>query len=91
MYERLNQPDSALAHYERLVTGHDLQRIFTSDASYLAATYKRLGELYEARGERAKATDYYTRFVELWRNADPELEPAVQDVRGRIARLAGER
>ena len=61
-----------------------------SDAEVLPATYKRLGELYEARGERAKAADYYTRFVNLWKDADAELQPAVRDVRGRLARLSGE-
>jgi hypothetical protein len=32
----------------------------------------------------------YGRFVDLGKEADPELQPVVQDVRARIARLAGE-
>jgi hypothetical protein len=28
--------------------------------------------------------------VELWKNADPELQPAVRDIRERLARLAKE-
>ena len=61
------------------------------DDSYgLAPTFQRLGELYEARGDRAKALEYYGRLVDLWKGADPELQPVVRDVRVRMARLASE-
>jgi tetratricopeptide (TPR) repeat protein len=87
--ERRAGPDSAIALYQQLATTTDPYRLF-NDALYLAATYKRLGELYEAKRDRAQARSYYGRFVELWKTADPELQPAVQDVRGRLARLAAE-
>jgi hypothetical protein len=38
-----------------------------------------------------KAVEYYDKFVELWKDADPELQPVVRDMRARIARLVGER
>ena len=56
----------------------------------LAPAYRRLGELYEARGDRAKARDYYGRFVDLWRDADPELQPIVANARAVVKRLSGE-
>ena len=88
-YERAHQPDSALKVYERAVTTPGLLKLF--EVSYtLAPTYRRLGELYEARGELGSARDYYTRFVELWKDADPEFQATVRDVRGRIARLSAE-
>ncbi len=34
---------------------------------------------------------YYDKFVELWKNGDPELRPVVEDVWQRIARLVAER
>ena len=40
--------------------------------------------------DRKDAADYYNRFVELWKNADTELQPGVKEVRGRLARLAQE-
>ena len=52
--------------------------------------YRRVGELYDARGDRQKALEYYGKFVELWKNADPELQPAVKEAKGRMARLARE-
>jgi hypothetical protein len=47
--------------------------------------------MYEERDEIDKAIDHYSRFVELWQDADVELQPVVEEVRGRIARLVGER
>jgi len=63
---------------------------FVDDSYGRAPTFKRLGELYEARGDRAKALESYGRFVDLWKSADPELQPLVRDVRARMARLASE-
>jgi len=88
-YERAHAPDSALATYERIITTPAFARVF-EDARHLAAALKRVGELYEERGNRTKALECYGRFVDLWKDADPELQPVVKDVRARIARLAAE-
>jgi tetratricopeptide (TPR) repeat protein len=89
-YEAAGATDSALAVYERAVSQPGLYRL-SDEYAWLGSTYKRLGELYEERGERDKAVDYYGRFVELWGDADSELQPLVEDVRGRIAGLMSER
>lgn len=57
----------------------------------LPTTYRRIGELYAERGEREQALEYYGKFVDLWQDADPELQPLARDVRRRMARLAGEK
>ena len=88
-YERSGQPDSALALYERSVNTNGLGLLF-DQATTLAPTYRRLGELYEDRGQLDKARDYYGRFIDLWKNADPELQPLVRDVRQRLVRLTAE-
>jgi tetratricopeptide (TPR) repeat protein len=88
-YDKMGQPDSALAAYERLVTTPTMNRMYNASAT-LAPTLKRLGELYEARGDRKRAAEYYEKFVTLWKDADPELQPGVKEVRGRLARLAQE-
>jgi len=31
---------------------------------------------------------YYAKFVELWKDADPDLQPRVTEVRKRLARLS---
>jgi len=48
---------------------------------------RRLGELYEQKGNGEKAIEYYNRFIELWKYADPELQPQVADIRARVTRL----
>ncbi len=88
-FDRMNQPDSALAAYDRAVNTPMLNRN-AGESTVLAPTLRRMGELYEARGDREKAKEYYGKFVALWRDADSDLQPAVQDVKGRLAQLAAE-
>jgi hypothetical protein len=73
-------------YFERYLTTPVPRRV-NADAAYLAGIEKRLGELYEAKNDRAKALDHYGKFVELWKNADPELQPKVAEVRKRMTRL----
>jgi tRNA A-37 threonylcarbamoyl transferase component Bud32/tetratricopeptide (TPR) repeat protein len=88
-FDRLKQPDSALAVYRRYVDAPGLDR-FEEDPLYLVPAYRRLGELYEARGDRVNAATYYNKVLDLWRNADAELQPIVADVKQRLARLTAE-
>ena len=57
------------------------------DRFYLAPALFRLGELYEHAGDTKHATEYYGRFVELWKNADPELQPRVTEAKTRMEHL----
>jgi hypothetical protein len=88
VFDRAGAADSARTAYERAVNSPDLFRIM-ADAFGLAASYKRLGELYEGK-DRKRAADYYGKFVDLWKDADAELQPAVTEIRQRLARLAQE-
>jgi tetratricopeptide (TPR) repeat protein len=90
LLDRRGSADSARVVFEALVNTPTVMGRLVSESFGLAPTYKRLGELYEAKGNRKKAADYYGRFVELWKDADPELQPGVREVRQRLARLAQE-
>jgi tetratricopeptide (TPR) repeat protein/tRNA A-37 threonylcarbamoyl transferase component Bud32 len=95
-YDQAGEVDSALAYYRRYVETPPAHwgppGIPTlEDERWLAPSYRRLGELHEQRGDRDQALDYYGRFVELWNVVDGELEPMVEDVKQRMARLAVER
>ena len=89
-YEKVGERDSAVAVYERAVNTPGYFRAFEEQAT-LGPTYRRLGALYEERGDTARARDYYGRFVELWKDADAVLQPEVRDVRQRMARLTTSR
>jgi len=85
-FDLANQPDSAIVYFEKYVHSTFVDRTF-DDMQFLAGTYKRLGELYEERGDAQRAMDYTQRFIDLWKNADPELQPKVAEARARLARL----
>ena len=88
-FDRANMPDSAIVWYEHyLETPYPSRLNFDLDISTVPDLTRRLGELYEARGDRGRAIQYYQRFVELWRDADPELQPQVAEIRQRLARLS---
>ncbi len=88
-FERAHLPDSALAAYQR-AAGRGTVWKPIGDAWGLAPSLKRLGELYEELGDRPRAQEFYGRFVKLWKDADPALQPAVREVRARMAQMAGE-
>jgi tetratricopeptide (TPR) repeat protein len=90
IFDRMGEADSALVQYERGIRSPEHQRL-RSDAVGLATALRRAGELSERKGDRAKARDYYTQFLELWAGADADLQPVVRDVRGRLAGLGGDR
>lgn len=87
-YDQAGATDSVVAIYERYVTTPWLTRLDAGDWFALASIYERLGGLYELRGDTAKAALYYGRFVELWEDADPDLQPRVEVARRALERLA---
>ena len=51
-------------------------------------SFERLGALYEERGNTERAIYYYGKLVELWKDADPELQPRVEAARRAISVLS---
>jgi tetratricopeptide (TPR) repeat protein len=86
-FDRARMPDSAIAALEHFVNAPSVGRQ-VADAWNLHWALRRLGELHETRGDRADAVHYYQMFVDLWRNADPELQPEVSEVKRRLAHLS---
>jgi hypothetical protein len=46
--------------------------------------------LYEAAGDLPRAVTNLEKFVELWKDADPELQPKVREARERVTRIRAE-
>ncbi len=57
------------------------------DIAYLPGSELRRAEIYDRRGESAEAIRHYRRFIALWRDADPRLQPRVRRARERVAKL----
>ena len=87
-YDLAGRTDQAIAHFERYLSEIGSFRERDTDPQYLAGTHKRLAELYDAKGDRARAAAHYAAFVDLWKDADPELQPKVAAARRRLAALA---
>jgi serine/threonine-protein kinase len=90
VYDRMGNADSTLANIERYLAPVGSDRL-RSDRIDLPWALKRSGELYESRGETAKAIARYRELVQLWEKADAPLQPLVADLRQRIARLEAKR
>ncbi len=89
-FDRAGMTDSALVYLQRWAdSGENIWEVGWY-WDWAPVAYLRLGELYEARADTAKAVDFYARFTELWREADPEFQPKVREVRRRIAELSAE-
>jgi eukaryotic-like serine/threonine-protein kinase len=87
-FEVAGMPDSARARYEHFVNTPSAAHL-TEDHLDLANAYERLAESYEQKGDREKAALYAGKFVELWKNADVELQARVQSKRVMLQRLRG--
>ena len=87
-FDRAGEKDSARVEYERFVDLPSADVWY--DDSHLTSAYERLGALYEDRGDRAKAIEYYQRLAKMLRNADAELQPRLRNAEKAIQRLAAE-
>jgi tetratricopeptide (TPR) repeat protein len=87
-FDAANQPDSAIVQYEKYLRTPQWSRTDeVLDPESSPAIHERLGQLYEAKGDAANAAEHYRAFIELWKNADPELQPRVAEARRRLVKL----
>jgi eukaryotic-like serine/threonine-protein kinase len=88
-FDLAGQPDSAIATLTRYTDATSIMGKMNNDQYFLARSYERLGELWENKGDKAKAAENYTKFIDLWKTADPELQPKVAEAKARLAKLTG--
>jgi len=89
-FDAANQPDSAIAAYETFIAMPFPFSYFSWSPIAFGAipvVHERLGQLYEARGNTEKAAEHNRAFIELWKNADAELQPRVAQARRGLAKL----
>jgi len=87
-YDAAGKPDSAALFFEQyLATPYWDKGSVQMDPVRVPAIRERLGQLYESMGKTDKAVENYRAFIDLWKNADPDLQPRVADARKRLARL----
>jgi tetratricopeptide (TPR) repeat protein len=88
-FDHIGTVDSATVRYEEALAD---RRIFGPFREIIALhrprMHERLGQLYEELGDTAKAVEHHQAFVDLWQDADPELQPGVEAAREAIQRLS---
>jgi tetratricopeptide (TPR) repeat protein len=84
-YLELDRVDDAIAVMERALARYGPERLFFTDCNVRG--YFLLGTAYQRAGRSAEAIEQYQKFVDIWRDADPELSDEVADAKARIERL----
>jgi DNA-binding SARP family transcriptional activator/tetratricopeptide (TPR) repeat protein len=81
LLERAKREDEALGWLQSIAERSAYELV------YLAPSHLRQAEIYQRRNQRDLAAQHYRRFIELWREADPELQPVVAEARSQLATL----
>ena len=87
---RLGKTDSSRVLLERALSTPSLAGGLEYETSWYAQALQQLGDIYELRGDRAKAASYFTKYVELLKDADPSMRAQVRVVQDKLARVTGE-
>ena len=88
-WQAAGNEDSVLAVLERYLTLPDDDRA-TVDPLERAGALTRLAELYERRGDTARAISRNAEFLALWKDADPLFRPVTERVKERLRQLTAE-
>ncbi|MBT8477504.1 MAG: tetratricopeptide repeat protein [Gemmatimonadetes bacterium] len=89
-YDLAGMADSAIARYEVALGYGDILETGRQAMEY-PITLIRLAERYDEKGDLERAAGYYGRFVELWADADPDLQPRVEAAQARLDEIVRER
>jgi eukaryotic-like serine/threonine-protein kinase len=82
--------EEAAEEWEAALAWRDLRHAMNWQLGQNIWIMQRIGSLYEELGDTERALHHYRRLIELWADADPELQPAVERARERIGALESE-
>ena len=82
-YQKMGNLDKAIEEYKKLLTFDPASQ---DRRLYNPVYHFRLAKLAEQRGLKEEAKKEYTRFLELWKDADPGL-PELVEAKKRLAQL----
>lgn len=89
IFDAMERPDSLNRILDDYLDHNEESRVEENEADFLHLPWalKRSGELHEAAGDLRMAIDRFELLAVLWKNADPEMQPTVKDLRLRVIRL----
>ena len=77
----LNRDREALPWYASRVD------LFVVELPYLGPSELRQAQIYERLGDKAHAKEHYNRFLRVWADADPVLQPLVLEARTHVSAI----
>jgi tetratricopeptide (TPR) repeat protein len=77
--------EQAIQKYEELVSEKSLG--WEAQECWIQAHYL-LGKIFEEKGDVEKAIQYFQRFFDIWKDADPDI-PILIEAKKRLAKLKG--
>ena len=89
-FDRSAMPDSAMVYYQRWADDAEGNWAPLAYTIWQPVGWFRLAELYQAKGNKERARYLYGRFIDTWKDADPDLQPKVREARNRIKELLAE-
>lgn len=88
LFVRAGMADSALSAYQAYRQTVQGGRPLTGpDYALGAPLTEAVARVYDSKGDVKNAAKLYGDFIEMWKNADPELQPRVKAARERLAQL----
>jgi tetratricopeptide (TPR) repeat protein len=87
---RRGNADSAIVLFERALGTSSAYGGSIYEPGWYTQALVMLGDLYEARGDRARAAEYYQRYIEVFKDPDPPIAKQVEAVRAKLKRVTGE-
>ena len=90
IYDLAGDTEAAISAFDAYLETPWAMRIF-GDHIKRAYFLERLGQLYDEQGNLEKAVLYNARFVELWADADADLQPRVKAAQARLDEIVRER
>src|SRR5205814_476166 len=84
-YARNGMRDSAIADDERYLASIN-PHLRAMYGFRNPAAHRRLATLYAEQGDWPRAQRHLLAFIHLWHDADPELQPQVEEARRALAR-----
>jgi tetratricopeptide (TPR) repeat protein len=89
-WEAAEAPDSAYLYWQLYLDDPQPNRMFW-DASTLGTALERAAVLAGQLGDAEAAALYYGQLIDLWAEADPEIQPRVEAARSRLEEIVRER
>jgi tetratricopeptide (TPR) repeat protein len=81
---------ASLGRYDEALNWYNTTVYYPPDWILLAPTYLRRAKIYEKLGRKEEAIEHYRRFIRMWKDCDPELQPTLEQAQKSLAKLREE-